>query len=249
MNVLQRFMTGLKIPFAAWNELKAINGRRYIIIPIIINIILAFIIFQYGISGWIVRLLVDLLDARLDNGWQWLVSLANVIFNIVAFIVISVVAVRIGTIVGSPFYGIIAERIDDKYATTETVLHISVWQSIRNAFWYESRKIVLVASISLIGFALEFIPVIGVLVSPAFVFMGVTLVTLLDYTDVPLSRRSVPFRQRFRLFGQYLPEIVGFSLIMVPLSTVPVVNFVAVPLGITAGTLLFVKHVKPHTTV
>jgi CysZ protein len=245
VSIMQRFMAGLRMPFEAWAELKAIRGRRFIIIPVFINILLAVLIFRYGLSGWIVQLLVDLLDARLDGVWQWLVSLANIIFNVIAFIMVSVIAVRVGTIIGSPFYGFVAERIDDKYLSGETVPHVTVLQSIRNALWYEGRKLVLVIVLSLIGFALEFIPVLGVFIGSVFVFVSLTIVTLLDYTDVPLSRRSILFRQRFALFRQYLPEILGFAVIMVPLSTVPVVNFVAVPLGITAGALLFVKYNKP----
>lgn len=248
MSVVQRFWAGMRLPFDAWGELKAINGRRFVIIPIFMNIVLAVLIFRYGLSGWIVQLLVDLLDARLDNGWQWLVSLANVIFNVVAFIMVSVIAVRVGTIIGSPFYGLVAERIDDKYLSGEPVPHVTIVQSIRNAIWYEGRKLVLVMILSIIGFALEFIPVLGVFIGSTFVFVSLTIVTLLDYTDVPLSRRGVLFRQRFRLFRQYLPEILGFAVIMVPLSTIPLVNFVAVPLGITAGALLYVKYMKTVVT-
>ncbi|MFN5060894.1 MAG: EI24 domain-containing protein [Chloroflexota bacterium] len=245
MSVVQRFWAGMRMPFEAWGELKAIRGRRYIIIPILLNIILAILIFRYGLSGWIVQILVDLLDARLDAGWQWLVSLANMIFNVVAFIMVSVIAVRVGTIIGSPFYGLVAERIDDKYLAGESAPHVTVLQSIRNALWYEGRKLVLVALLSLLGFVLEFIPVIGVFIGSTFVLVSLTVVVLLDYTDVPLSRRGILFRQRFALFRRYLPEILGFAVIMVPLSTVPIVNFVAVPLGITAGALLFVKYMKP----
>jgi len=245
VSVVQRFWAGMSMPFEAWGELKAIRGRRYIIIPILLNIILAILIFRYGLSGWIVQILVDLLDARLDAGWQWLVSLANVIFNVVAFIMVSVIAVRVGTIIGSPFYGLVAERIDDKYLAGESAPHVTVLQSIRNALWYEGRKLVLVALLSLLGFVLEFIPVIGVFIGSTFVLVSLTVVVLLDYTDVPLSRRGILFRQRFALFRRYLPEILGFAVIMVPLSTVPIVNFVAVPLGITAGALLFVKYMKP----
>lgn len=244
VSIVQRFWAGVRLPFEAWGELKDIRGRRFVVIPILLNILLALLIFRYGLSGWIVQLLVDLLDARLDAGWQWLVGVANAIFTVIAFFLVSVVAVRIGTIIGSPFYGIVAERIDDKYLSGEVVLHVTIWQSIRNALWYEGRKLVLVAIISLVGFILEFIPGIGVFIGSAFVFGSLTVVTLLDYTDVPFSRRGILFRQRFALFRQYLPEILGFSLIMVPLSTIPVVNFVAVPLGITAGALLFVKYMK-----
>lgn len=244
MSVVQRFWTGVQLPFAAWGELKAINGRRFVIIPILINIALAILIFRYGLSGWIVQLLVDLLDARLDAGWQWLVSLANFIFNVIALFAVTVVAVRVGTIIGSPFYGIVAERIDDKYLAGESVPHVSVWQSIRNALWYEGRKLVVVAIISLVGFILEFIPGIGLFIGSAFVFVSLTIVTLLDYTDVPFSRRGILFRQRFDLFRQYLPEVLGFALVMVPLSTIPLVNLVTVPVGITAGALLYVKYMK-----
>lgn len=236
------------MPFEAWGELKAIRGRRFIIIPIFLNIILAILIFRYGLSGWIVQILVGMLDARLDIGWQWLVSLANVIFNVVAFIMVSVIAVRVGTIIGSPFYGFVAERIDDTYLAGESAPHVTILQSIRNALWYEGRKFVLVVFLSLTGFFLEFIPVIGVFIGSAFVLVSLTVVVLLDYTDVPLSRRGILFRQRFALFRRYLPEILGFAVIMVPLSTVPIVNFVAVPLGITAGALLFVKYMKPTIT-
>lgn len=244
MRVVQRFFAGLGLPFIVWTELTLINGRRFIVIPIMLNICMAYLIFRYGVSGWVVQQLVDYFDAQLHDAWQWVVDLLYVMFNTIALIFVTMLAVRLGTIIGSPFYGIVAERIDDKYLVDEHLAPLTIFQSIRSALWYELRKVVVVICFAILGFVLGYVPFIGVIIGSAFVIVSTTVVTLLDFTDVPMSRRGLRFRQRFAVFRQYLPELLGFAVIMVPLASIPVVNVVAVPIGISGGALLFVKYLK-----
>jgi len=244
VRVVQRFFAGLRLPFIVWTELRLIQGRRFIVIPILLNICMAYVIFRYGVSGWVVQQLVDAFDAQLSDAWQWLVDMMYYMFNTIALIVVMMVAVRLGTIIGSPVYGIVAERIDDKYMVDEHLPPLTIFQSIRSAVWYELRKVVIVFCFAVMGFVLGYVPLIGVVLGTTFVIVSTTVVALLDFTDVPMSRRGLRFRQRFAVFRQFFPELLGFAVIMVPLASIPVINVVAVPMGISAGALLFVKYLK-----
>lgn len=120
----------------------------------------------------------------------------------------------------------------------------SIFVIVALAIWYEIRKVVVVASTWVLGVALEFVPVVGVAVAPIWLLMTSGLIALLDYTDVSLGRRYVSFGQRIRLFGRFLPEAIGFALVVVPCTAIPVINTITVPLCICGGVLWYIERMQ-----
>lgn len=112
MNVFARFWYGVSLPMQAWRVLTALNGRRYIFIPILINIALAYLMFRYGVTVLLIGYLDTLLQQQLTAEQEWIIPVVANLLEIFAFIAITFTAVRVGTIIGSPFYVAIAERID-----------------------------------------------------------------------------------------------------------------------------------------
>jgi uncharacterized protein involved in cysteine biosynthesis len=87
------------------------------------------------------------------------------------------------------------------------------------------------------------VPVVGVFVAPLWLASTTALIALLDYTDVSLGRRFfMPFGQRIRLFGRFLPEAIGFAVIVVPCTAIPVLNTITVPLCICGGVLWYIQR-------
>lgn len=244
MNVFARFWYGLTLPMHAWRVLTALHGRRYIFIPILINIALAFLMFRYGVTVLLIGYLDTLLQQQLTDEQEWIIPVVANLLEIFAFIAITFTAVRVGTIIGSPFYVAIAERIDIHFLGYDETPYQSMFVIVALAIWYEIRKVAVVASTWVLGVALEFVPVVGVAMAPVWLLTTSGLIALLDYTDVSLGRRYVPFGQRIRLFGRFLPEAIGFALVVVPCTAIPVINTITVPLCICGGVLWYIERMQ-----
>ena len=84
-----------------------------------------------------------------------------------------------------------------------------------------------------LGLSLAFPPVgapLGILVA---VFLGG-----LDFLDVPLSARGVPFRKKLGLIGQNKFLALGFGAASYLMLLIPGVNLLSLPVGVIGATLL-----------
>ncbi len=248
MHIFSRVWYGLTLPLKAWRVLTQIHGRRYVFIPILLNIVMAVLMFRYGVSWYIIDQLTSLLNTRLTGELQWLIPIIANLLEIAAFVLITFTAVRIGTIIGSPFYVAIAERIDVQFIGYDETEPQSLFVIIGSAIWYEARKLCIVLGTWVIGVLLEFIPLFGIAIGSLWIIITSGSIALLDYTDVSFGRRHISLMQRLRLFVRFLPEAIGFALIVVPCTAIPVINTITVPLCICGGVLWYVERIRAQVS-
>jgi CysZ protein len=240
----------MMLPWQAWGELGQLKARWYIVIPVMLNITCAYLLFRYGLSGYLIAQVTTFIDGRIPPAWDWIVVGISRMLDIAAFVFVTFLAVRIGTIIGSPFYAIIAERFDRQYLAYDDTPQMSFVWSIITAVWFEIRKIGLLVVIWVIGVLIQFVPVIGSLIGVLWVLAGSGFTTLLDYTDASMGRRNMTLRERVALFWAHLPEVIGFALAVTPFVSFPVINIFSIPLFVCAGIGLYVHHLAsgPRTT-
>jgi len=243
--MIKRFWAGMLLPWQAWGELRQIKARWYIVIPVILNITFAYLLFRYGLSGYLITQFTTLIDGRMPPNMHWIVPSIHTILDVLAFVLVTFMAVRLGTIIGSPFYAIIADRVDRQYLAYDDTPQLSFVWSIMVALWFEIRKIVLLVVIWAIGVLIEFIPVFGPLLGLVWVLLGSGFATLLDYTDVAMGRRNMTLRERVALFWAHLPEVIGFALAVTPFVGFPVINIFTIPLFVCAGIGLYARYLAP----
>ena len=248
--MIQRVWAGMMLPWQAWGELGQLKARWYIVIPVMLNITCAYLLFRYGLSGYLIAQVTTFIDGRIPPAWDWIVVGISRMLDIAAFVFVTFLAVRIGTIIGSPFYAIIAERFDRQYLAYDDTPQMSFVWSIITAVWFEIRKIGLLVLIWVIGVLIQFVPVIGSLIGVLWVLAGSGFTTLLDYTDASMGRRNMTLRERVALFWAHLPEVIGFALAVTPFVSFPVINIFSIPLFVCAGIGLYVHHLAsgPRTT-
>lgn len=248
--MIQRVWAGMMLPWQAWGELGQLKARWYIVIPVMLNITCAYLLFRYGLSGYLIAQVTTFIDGRIPPAWDWVVVGISRMLDIAAFVFVTFLAVRIGTIIGSPFYAIIAERFDRQYLAYDDTPQMSFVWSIIMAVWFEIRKIGLLVVIWVIGVLIQFVPVIGSLIGVLWVLAGSGFTTLLDYTDASMGRRNMTLRERVALFWAHLPEVIGFALAVTPFVSFPVINIFTIPLFVCAGIGLYVHHLAsgPRTT-
>ncbi|MEO1299972.1 MAG: EI24 domain-containing protein, partial [Cyanobacteria bacterium J06636_16] len=162
-------------------------------------------------------------------------------------IVLGFVLLQFGSILGSPFYGQLSEKLEalrtGSTASPETMGGGAILRDIWRAILFELKKLLVLLIGGVLILLSNFIPGLGAIVTPiGSLTLGVTLLCL-DMFDAPLERRRLKFRQKLGLIFRSLPASASFGLVCLGLVSIPLMNLLAIPLCVTAGTLFFCDHI------
>lgn len=177
-------------------------------------------------------------------GWLLRVLLVSGLLLIIGFLL-----VQFGVILGSPWYGKLSEQLEllrNGQLPAEAPMNLrSSFQDIQRAIAFELRKLQILLSIGIPLLLLNFIPGVGsILSSLGGVALGATIVCL-DFLDAPLERRRRPFQEKLEIIWASLPASGSFGLVCLGLVSIPLLNLLAIPLCVTAGTLFFCDRIWP----
>jgi CysZ protein len=237
--------SGAFYPFYA---LRMIARHRqlwaYVLIPIVLNIVVGVALY----SGLYVAGRQAILNA-LPEGTGWvalLAAIAQVVLLIGLAVSIGFLMVRFGVVLGSPWYGRLSEELEEimtgRKLPTTTLSARVVLYDISRALLFELKKLLFVASIGIPGLLLNLIPGVGPLLGTTLGITLGTIVTCLDFFDGPQERRRMRFRAKLTTVRAMMPVSIGFGLLAFFLVSIPLVNFLAIPLCVTAGTMLICDH-------
>jgi CysZ protein len=239
-----------------------------VIMPVIVNVILgALLSAGLLLPGWRwIDQWAAGVPAALEQGinqvpfglgrWlTWLPSLGTtvddvlrVLLTIVLLLFTGLLLVQFGAILGAPWYGNLAEQIErhrmGQLPTAAPNLGRAL-QDIGRAITFQIKKLMLLVAIGLPLLVLGFIPVVGSIASFAELTLFALLVGL-DFLDPPLERRRLGFRAKLGVMSRTFPASLSFSFACLGLVSIPLLNLLAVPLCITAGTLYCCDRVLPN---
>ncbi|NJL86405.1 MAG: hypothetical protein HC886_11170 [Leptolyngbyaceae cyanobacterium SM1_1_3] len=236
---------GATYPLRAVRLLLHPKLRPYIVWPLVINLLLG--IGLYASLFWFgLRRLDAYIDTYLATLPEWLALVRYGVQGLVLLLLLVVtglVLLQFGSLLGSPFYGRLSEELEliktGQRLAGLPLTPIGILSDLGRAIAFELKKILLaiaVGSLLLLG---NLAPGVGTLVAT---FGGIALAVLLvclDFLDPPLERRRLRFRSKLKLIWQTLPASASFGLLCLGLVSLPLINLLAIPLCITAGTLFF----------
>jgi len=264
-----RFFAGFTYPVRAIALLlksPALLGD--VLVPIVVNILLGVALY-FGIllptwsviTGWETGLPTEISRwlATLPTWAQqilgWLPTGATLLDDVVRWllaialcIAIGLALVQFGAIVGAPWYGHLAEQVERSRLGQLPPAPVSVSraiQDIRRAIAFQLKKLLLLVifGATLLGF--NFFPPFGNLIASIGWIALATVLVFLDFIDPPLERRRLSFRTKLSLIGRTLPASASFGLTALWLVSIPLLNLIAVPLCIVAGTLFCCDYALP----
>ena len=177
-------------------------------------------------------------------GWLLRLLLVSGLLLIIGFLL-----VQFGVILGSPWYGKLSEKLEllrNGQLPAEAPMNLrSSFRDIQRAIAFELRKLQILLSIGIPLLLLNFLPGVGsILSSLGGVALGATIVCL-DFLDAPLERRRRPFQEKLEIIWASLPASGSFGLVCLGLVSIPLLNLLAIPLCVTAGTLIFCDRIWP----
>lgn len=258
-------LAGATYPFRALAVLlKTPQLWGYVLVPVLVNLMVGIALYlglllpslkgiDALIADWSVRF--DAFVASfptwlsflsfLDNGLAWLVRILLVAGLLLT---IGFLLVQFGVVLGAPWYGQLSEQLELRRIGQLPQVEMSLGGIVTEtgrAIAYELRKLQLLVSVGLPLLLLNFVPTVGsVVAGVGGVALGAMLVGL-DFMSAPLDRRRLNFQQKLAAFRESLPASASFGLVCFGLVSIPLLNLLAIPLCMAAGTLFFCDRIWP----
>ncbi|MBU1558302.1 MAG: EI24 domain-containing protein, partial [Gammaproteobacteria bacterium] len=92
------------------------------------------------------------------------------------------------------------------------------------------------------------IPVVNVIASILW-FIFACWMMAVEYIDFPMDNHKRSFKDVRSFLRKHYGTSMSFGLSMALLSMIPILNFVALPIGVIAGTLFWLDHKNRHFRV
>ncbi|MBK8552030.1 MAG: EI24 domain-containing protein [Ignavibacteria bacterium] len=212
----------------------------YSIVPIMINLIIYGTVFFYTYK-WIMGMSEEALEISVSN--NILFEIVRTFLKIFYFILILLICyflfIIFGGIVSAPFNEKISGFIEEKVYNEKVVSDLPFIKDAVESIKAELKKILFYLSGIIPLFLINFIPMIGSVIS----LVGGTgfsfFFNALDYLDYPLTRRMTGFREKLKIVNSKKMLSYGFGAMGFILTFIPIVNVFMKPILVASGTSLF----------
>ncbi len=244
---LRGLLAGATYPLRAIAVLqKTPRLNLYVIFPIIVNIIvggtLYIALLKAGFRG------IDDVIIHLPAWALFLEEILRVLLAIILFLATGLLLLQFGVILGSPWYGKLSEELEiirTGHKPEDVPGISSIIRDLWRAILFELKKLVLLIGIGLPLFVIGFFPGVGTAIATVgSITLGATLACL-DFFDAALERRRFRFRQKLAIIRRSFPASATFGIVCVGLISIPLINLLAIPICVTAGTLFFCDRILP----
>lgn len=217
------------------------NIRPFVLVPLVINSVL----FAGGI--WLAKVQLDYWMAHLLPNWlSWLEWVLWPVFTLLIFFVVFYVFTIVANILAAPFNAVLAERVEARlkglpvpaFAGYKSLpaLVIRTFRSELSKLWYMGKWFVLLLLITLI-------PGINVIAPVAWTVFGAWMLAI-EYADYPMGNHNLFFKDELATLRQFRAEALGFGWLLSVLTSIPVLNFLSMPVGVAGATALWVQRLS-----
>ena len=245
--MIREIIYGAQCAFAGFTLIRRPGIKRFVIIPLSINIGLFTLAIWYtlGLVGTGVNALVEWLPSWLD----WLSWLIWPLFVVLVLIVIFYTFTLVANLIGGPFNGFLAEKLETNLTGVTPPSSGRVVESllaVKNAILSEIIKFGYLISRVIPLFILGFIPGLNVF-APLLWFLFGAWMLALEYMDYPMGNHGMTFREERQKLSAHRGLMLGFGGVVMAMTLIPVLNFFAMPVAVAGATQLWVKHIKPKS--
>ena len=217
--------------------------RWLVIIPLVINILLFVSATGVAIqwfSGWVGSIM-----SLVPDWLQWLVWIIWGLFAALALVIYAFTFTLVANLIGSPFYGLIAERVilmlgdNQTSVSTASMLKIA-WASFARQLQLMAYLIPRSIAVGLLCLVISFIPLANIVV-PAVAGCWAAWSLSLQYLDYPADIEQVGFGELRQRAGAQRWQSLGFGFSALAASAIPLLNLLLLPATVIGGTILWVR--------
>lgn len=237
------FIKGFLDCFSGFGLLFKPGVKRFVLIPLIINIAL------FSLAAKILSNQLDTWLEKLLPGWlNWLEWLIWPLFTIAMFLIVFYTFTVIANLIAAPFNSLLSARV-------EAMLSGKKPEDVNSDKFIKLIMRTLKSEIQKILYAIKwFIPLIIITVIPAINVVAPFLWIIfaawffaLEYSDYPLANRGQFFDEVKSYNKNNRMRTLGLGSAVFIMTSIPVINFFAMPVAIAGATKMTIKIENTET--
>ncbi|MDW3096410.1 MAG: sulfate transporter CysZ [Gammaproteobacteria bacterium] len=236
-------ISGIKHFFSGFTLIFSQGLKRFVLIPLAINISIFALGFWLGME-WFDRFLVKMLPTWL----AWAEFILWPIFALSYFLIVFYLFALIANIIAAPFNGLLAEKVElslrnDSSQNNQSAIK-QLLKELPRTVGSEIYKLFYFLLRSLPILILFLIPGIN-LIAPIIWFAFSAWMLSLEYLDYPLGNHGIFFKQTRVLAKQQRARCLSFGALVSVFTMIPVLNFIVMPVAVAGATALYVDSIHP----
>lgn len=223
-----------------WKLIGLPGIRRYVFLPLLVNIIL-----MGGAFWWLFTRLGSWLPSLMSHVPEWLQWLNYLLWPIVVISILLVFGYFFSTIanwIAAPFSGLLAEQLEARLtgATPPDVGVLGIMKDVPRIMKREWQKFAWYLPRAIVLLILYFIPGIGQTVAPVLWFLFSAWMLAIQYCDYPFDNHKVPFKTMREALRTRKVTNMQFGALTSLFTMIPVLNLVILPVAICGATAMWV---------
>ena len=223
--------------------IKTKGIRRYVLIPLSLNILLfsALIWFGYARLSPTVEWMMSFIP-----GWlSFLEGILWIFITSFTAIIVFFAFTPIANIVAAPFNAIMSEKIEELLTGRDINSNVSLMTIIKDSILSQIGKLMYIAIWSLGLLVISMIPLINFMAPVLWILFGSWLMSL-EYLDYPMGNHDLTFKQQKAALKKRRGLALGFGGGVMVLTSIPVINFLVMPLATAGATAMWVEQLDEN---
>lgn len=215
--------------------------RIFVFVPILLNG-LVFAVGTWWFFGFLGRIQAAITD-WLPEWLDWLSWLVWPLAAAAAVVLIWSTFTMVANLLGSPFNGLLAEKVQRTLKPGVEFPDLSLAREIVRAPIAEIRKLGYFLLLALPILLIVVIPVVNVVAPVAWVGYGCWLLAL-EYCDYPLSNLGLRLKDERRLLRDRRWLALGFGAGVMSMTVIPGLNLVAMPAAVIGASRMWADRLS-----
>lgn len=232
--------SGLHYFVMGWSLISQQGLRRFVIMPILLNIVL-----MIGLLWLFITQVSDMIAWVMNFLPDWLSWMSSIMFIASLAMILTVFYfsfTMLSGFIAAPFNGLLAEKVE-KMLTGEVMIETNMQDFIKDVprmlarewqkLWYSLPKYIAL-------FLFGFMPFLGQTVVPIIAFVFGAWMMAIQYCDYPFDNHKISFHaMRFKL-AQNRTQSLVFGALITLCTLVPIINLVVIPVAVCGATAMWV---------
>ena len=238
------FFDGVHYLFAGFVLITRPGLKRFVIIPLIINILLFSVMFMVlrhytaEFSAW--------MTGYLPSWLQWLKAIIWLLFFLGFFLVFVYAFAALGAIAAAPFNGLLAEKVE-LYLTGTLPPDRGMLENIKDVPRILGRQLSIIGYYlprALLILLLYFIPIVHFFAVIIWIYFSARFLAL-QYLDFPTDNHRIPLVKVREWLQARQGVTLGFGLSVMFVMSIPIINFFAIPAAAAGAAKFWVEENQP----
>lgn len=245
--MISHFFTGIGCSISGLKLIRQPGIRRFVTIPLIINISL----FSLAI-GLLISMFSQWMESLLPSFPSWLSWLEDwirwLLWPLFAFMIFFIAFYSftfVANLIAAPFNNLLAQKVESVLTgnSKEEIPTLPPWEIVKKSLASEIGKLLYLVKWSIVIMIISIIPVINVSAPFLWLVFGAWMLTL-EYIDFPMGNHGHFFKEINQYARTRKTSCLGFGTGALILTSIPVINFLAMPANVAGATALWIQQEK-----